>query len=348
MRGENSVAMAYDSGSYTFFLLREEKHRSSPASVRSLTLTNCNGLGVEASQGNEKEGGPKLKRKLTFKKEKEREKEKEKEKGKKMKVKRTTSEGGNIGVGLSNLFGGRRRKKQSMTAVSPKFPQRWPLKEENSSEESSIASGLNWSIPCDLPGAVNAPSQRVGRASLENLTFSDSTEFREWCHSTPTILEKCESGVSISELRMAQNGPLTADVSVQVGQQDGVFKFPSHISPNGFVVVNEEESLSLPTTPSKLSGHRGMHMVQKLPTMAKIQEHYNQASSSRAQGMRIRDPDERKKKILSRLASSPALSSSPPMAQDLSSVSPSDDYTDGQRYSYENVRHSYLINQLIM
>ena len=322
-------------------LLREEKHRSSPASVRSLTLTNCNGMEVEGRS--EKEGGTKLKRKLTFKKEKEKQKEKEKKK----KVKRTTSEGGNTtGVGFSNLFGGRRKKKQSMTTVSPKFPQRWPLKQENSSEESSIASGLNWSIPCDLPGAVSAPSQRVGRASLDNLTFSDSTDFREWCHSTPTILEKCESGVSISELRMAQNGPLTADVSVQVGQRDGVFKFPSHISPNGFMVVNEEESLSLPTTPSKLSGHRGIHT--KLPTMAKIQEHYDQTGSSRTQGVRTRDPDQRKKKILSRLASSPALSSSPPMAQDMSSVSPSDEYTDGRRYSYENVRQSYLIDPSIM
>lgn len=293
----------------------EGKHRGSPASVRSLKLANSTSL-EEDSLTIEK-GGGKIKRRFTFKKEKE-----------KKKPKRTISEGANVGMGISDFIGGWRRRKQSGTSASPIFDRGSSLKRDNSSEESSIASNLNWSIPYDLPGRVESPLRRKGRASLENLAFSDSSDFRERCRSTPTILERNESAVSVSDVRISQDGPLTADVAVQV-DKDGVFKFPSSFSPNGTLATNARDSHSLPSTPSRLAGHRGR--VHKLPTTQEVREDYDQRSKRNfsVHGTRTQDPDHErwKKMALHHVTSSPILGSSHPVVRDITT---GDEYSDGR------------------
>ena len=287
----------------------EGKNHGSPASVRSLKLANS--ISLEEDSLTIEKGG-KIRRRFTFKKEKE-----------KKKPKRTISEGANVGMGISDFIGGWRRRKQSGTPISDRGSS---LKRDNSSGGSSISSNLNWSIPYDLPGTVESPLRRKGRSSLENLAFSDSSDFRERCRSTPTILERNESTVSVSDVRISQDGPLTADVAVQV-DKDGVFKFPSSFSPNGTLATSARDSHSLPSTPSRLTSRRGI--VHKLPATQEVREDYDQRSK-RNLGSRTQDPDHEhwKKMVLRHVTSSPILGSS---------ITPGDEYTDGRGNSCENV-----------
>jgi len=238
-------------------------------------------------------------------------------------------------MGISDFIGGWRRRKQSGTSASPIFDRGSSLKRDNSSEESSIASNLNWSIPYDLPGRVESPLRCKGRASLENLAFSDSSDFRERCRSTPTILERNESAVSVSDVRISQDGPLTADVAVQV-DKDGVFKFPSSFSPNGTLAMNARDSHSLPSTPSRLASHRGR--VHKLPTTQEVREDYDQRSKRNisVHGTRTQDPDHErwKKMALHHVTSSPILGSSHLVVRDITT---GDEYSDGRENVLENV-----------
>ena len=123
------------------------------------------------------------------------------------------------------------------------------LSKRYSSDESSI---LNWSsIPSDLPGAVD---DSLDRGSMENVMFlSDADEIRARCRSTPTITERRESNstISISGMRIDQNGPLTADVAVQVNSGRPIFQFPDVSPPLGSVsqYFNGESSPHSHSTP---------------------------------------------------------------------------------------------------
>lgn len=66
--------------------------------------------------------------------------------------------------------------------------------------------------------------------------FTDAEEIRARCRSTPTIAERreSESTIAISEMRISQNGPMTADVAVQVDTSEPIFQFPD-ILPGGSI-----------------------------------------------------------------------------------------------------------------
>ena len=82
-------------------------------------------------------GKSKLRRRFTAKKDDERKR-----------PKRTKSFGGPTGHSLSDYF--KKRKESSSPVI-----KRSPVKRE-SSEESSVSSSLNWSVPSDLPRLVEA------------------------------------------------------------------------------------------------------------------------------------------------------------------------------------------------
>ena len=64
--------------------------------------------------------------------------------------------------------------------------------------------------------------------------FMDPEEIRARCRSTPTIAERreSESSIAVSEMRISQNGPLTADVAVQVDAGEPFFQFPDILPGN--------------------------------------------------------------------------------------------------------------------
>ena len=67
----------------------------------------------------------------------------------------------------------------------------------------------------------------MDKGSMENVMFLDADEIRARCRSTPTIAERRESDstISISDMRISQNGPMTADVAVQVNTEEPIFQF---------------------------------------------------------------------------------------------------------------------------
>ena len=83
-------------------------------------------------------GKSKLRRRFTAKKDSDERK----------KPKRTKSFGGPSGHSLADYF--KKRKESSSPII-----KRSPVKRE-SSEESSVSSSLNWSVPSDLPRLVDA------------------------------------------------------------------------------------------------------------------------------------------------------------------------------------------------
>ena len=166
----------------------------------------------------------KVKRKFTFNR-------------KDKKAKRSNAEDHSSSLGD---YSGRRNKH-----LSPKSGQRGKV---DSSENSSV--GSNWSIPCDL--------------SLERGTSNESAVRPSRSQSNPTIhKQKCrETDITISGVRILQEGPLTADVATQV-----CFDYPPPLSPLSSK-GDESSSFSLPTTPTK-SRHfsepkRRQHGVQEI------------------------------------------------------------------------------------
>lgn len=282
-----------------------------------------------------------MKRRFTFRKEKE-----------KKKAKRSVSISAGIATGRTDFLNKKKRK----PSASPKDQgSERPLRHD-SSEESSIASGLNWSIPNDLPGAVEGAGRRnMGRTLLESLTI-DSGDFRTRYHSNPTILERkeSESGVSVSGVRISnEDGPMTADVAVQVARRDHVFKFPSPLSPSSPLSLPSavgtegsllEESQSLPTTPFK--ARRPTNGVRKLPTTQEVRERYDRRGSSPQQAQVTKSrigrtrPGRRDRhdKKLSHVISSPVLceSPSPHNPSSIGRPTSSEGYVDNRSYSFEN------------
>ncbi len=105
--------------------------------------------------------------------------------------------------------------------------------------------------------------------------------------STPTIFERKESSdssVSVSDVRILNDGPLTADVAIQGNAKDRVFKFPSPISPiSPPEILNDRDALSrsLPGTPEKVRQARTLSSkLRKLPTTQEVRQRYNRRSSS--------------------------------------------------------------------
>ena len=115
----------------------------------------------------------------------------------------------------------RRRK-----ASTPTLKTVTLLSKRDSSDDSSITSGLNWSIPYDLPGAVERGG--MNRGSMENIMFMDDEEIRARCRSTPTIVERreSESGICVSDTRVSWTGITTVDVGIQVNGNEHYFQFP--------------------------------------------------------------------------------------------------------------------------
>lgn len=140
--------------------------------------------------------------------------------------------------------------------------KRSSLKRDNS-DESSLSSALNWSVPYDLPGTVEADE------------FDDYSNFSQlkakWC-SNPTILERNESSdsVSLHDVDISVDIPTTSEVAVQVGDNESVTRFPSpptsrrinlqfrHHSSNKPVHLSPVLVRSLPSTPQK---YRRQHYV---------------------------------------------------------------------------------------
>jgi hypothetical protein len=168
-----------------------------------------------------------------------------------------------------------------------------------SKRDSSDDSSINWSIPSDLPGVVEG---RVDRGSMENM-FADADEIRSRCRSTPTIAERreSESSIAISEMRISQNGPMTAEVAVQVDSGEQIFQFPDIISGTSVghydllqAAANRRsppESRSMPQSPYCTRGtnyQRPMGGVHRIVTWGKENGEQRIASGNRGQKRTVR------------------------------------------------------------
>lgn len=215
-----------------------------------------------------------------------REKDKDKEKEKKpRKLKRRESDNSALGGSLELLP--EKHKRRRATTFSP-----IRSRTNDSSGESSMSSGLNWSIPNDLPGAVAAPLDhrhhgrrgiaRGGRVSDSNNEGMLASLRAKW-RSTPTIYERKESSdsnISVSDVRILGDGPLTADVAIQVNSGGRIFKFPSPTSPAS-PEDSDALSRSLPGTPGKTRQYRmAGGVLRKLTTSQEVRDRYTRRSSS--------------------------------------------------------------------
>lgn len=140
-----------------------------------------------------------------------------------------------------------------------------------SKRDSSDDSSLNWSIPSDLPGVVEG---RHDRGSMENIMFADPEEIRARCRSTPTIAERreSESTIAISEMRISQNGPMTAEVAVQVDSSEPIFQFPDILPESHYDLLNRSppQSRSMPQSPYTSRAQNSRRMgVQRIVSWGK-------------------------------------------------------------------------------
>ena len=143
-----------------------------------------------------------------------------------------------------------------------------------SSDESSLMTSLNWSVPSDLPAVIkqHLPSVPSGPTSLENLSImlesEDTNLDRMRCASNPDIIDERRRSrrirpripaefCSVSDIHRSPGsaGPRTCDVSVQVDSKQ-VFTFPT--PPNSV-------SPTLPLELSQLTSphHHGLLYPQK-------------------------------------------------------------------------------------
>lgn len=114
-----------------------------------------------------------------------------------------------------------------------------------SSDDSSLMTSLNWSVPSDLPAVVTQQTSNIqsGPTSLENLTITlepDATNLDRFrCASNPDIVDEKRRSrrlrpripsdfYSVSDIQRSPSstGPKTCDVSVQVDSKQ-VFTFPT-------------------------------------------------------------------------------------------------------------------------
>lgn len=183
------------------------------------------------------------------------------------KSRRSNSEIGTPGMEFTSMLF-RRRKESTPTPKAVTL-----LSKRDSSDESSVTSGLNWSIPYDLPGAVEG---RMDKGSMENMMF-DADEIRARCRSTPTIAERRESDstISISDMRMTQNGPMTADVAVQVNTDESIFQFP-------------DTAAEIVASPGRAYGHQGLHNGGSTPRGLHSSPNERRSQRARAGGSQRR------------------------------------------------------------
>ena len=160
---------------------------------------------AELSRG---EGKGRFRRRFTLKKDKDEPKERKK-------PKRTKSVGGPAGHTLADYF---KKRKDSTSPVTKRSPVK-----RDSSEESSISSSLNWSVPYDLPSVVEAEiSAKHHHQQLKAQTYADDFHVNpSRCLSNPTILERRESEVSVSDVHLTlKERPKMVDAAVQVTPYD--------------------------------------------------------------------------------------------------------------------------------
>ena len=171
----------------------------------------------------------KRKRRFTFKKS-------DKEK----KTKRTLSVGGPAGVNVI--------KRSSL--------------KRDQSDESSLSSNLNWSVPYDLPGTVEADDFDDYYYGSGGSNFA---QLKAKWKSNPTILERNESSDSISlhDVDISVDIPMTSEVAIQCGDNESVTRFPSpptsrrvnlrlhHHHSSKPIHLSPKLARSLPSTPQK-------------------------------------------------------------------------------------------------
>ena len=139
--------------------------------------------------------------------------------------------------------------------------KRSSLKGDNS-DESSLSSALNWSVPYDLPGTVEADEFEDCYYSYSS---SNMAQLKAKWRSNPTILERNESSDSISlhDVDISVDIPTTSEVAIQVGDNESSARFPSpptsrrvnlrlhHHHSNKAVHLSPILVRSLPSTPQK-------------------------------------------------------------------------------------------------
>ena len=199
--------------------------------------------------------------------------------------------------------------------------KRSSLKGDNS-DESSLSSALNWSVPYDLPGTVEADE-------FEDCYYSYSSSMAQlkakW-RSNPTILERNESSDSISlrDVDISVDIPTTSEVAIQVGDNESVTRFPSpptsrrvnlrlhHHHSNKPVHLSPILVRSLPSTPQKHRRQRYINVQvpseqdsspdQSMQRSRKIYGRKGSLTKAVAQMVRISDhdgesPEEKERKV---------------------------------------------------
>ena len=197
---------------------------------RSLSLSNSRAVHIDQPDSPDAEGmRSKRKRRFTFKKG-----------DKDKKAKRTVSVGA---AGGTNVI------------------KRSSLKGDNS-DESSLSSTLNWSVPYDLPGTVEADEFEDCYYSYSS---SSMAQLKAKWRSNPTILERNESSdsVSLHDVDISVDIPMTSEVAIQVGDNESSARFPSpptsrrvnlrlhHHHSNKPIHLSPVLVRSLPSTPQK-------------------------------------------------------------------------------------------------
>ena len=117
----------------------------------------------------------------------------------------------------------------------------------------------------------------MDKGSMENVMFLDADEIRARCRSTPTIAERRESDstISISDMRISQNGPMTADVAVQVNTEGVIFQFPDTPTENV-------------ASPGRADGHQGLQNGGSTPRGLHSSPHGRRSYRTRMNGSQRR------------------------------------------------------------
>lgn len=171
-------------------------------------------------------------RKLTFKKKQEVGKEKERRK-----AKRTASVNGPSGYSIANY----RQQRSLGGTISP--PNKLRQKAHDSSEESSIASGMG-SIPFDLPGSVDD-------ADLQRRHYPDNSLTLEDVSISLGQPEMVDVAVQCSPMCTRYNSPSSHSSSTPAGGAKGEHSNRLHAVNLLSIHTSPTRTQSLPTTPIK-------------------------------------------------------------------------------------------------
>lgn len=241
-------------------------------------------------------GKGKFRRRFTLKKDKDEPKERKR-------PKRTKSVGGPSGHTLADYF---KKRKDSTSPIT----KRSPVKRE-SSEESSISSSLNWSVPYDLPSVVEAEiSAKHHHQQLKAQRYADDFHVNPTrCQSNPTILERKESEVSVLDIHLTlKERPKMVDAAVQVTPYD--WSSPFFSSPYSTSDHNRSAKVAntSPLNTRSLHGSPGKQRKSSLKYEARTR--YNHSMSPPPISNRQGQDGERSQleSVLQSIQSSPSLS----------------------------------------